>query len=283
MSPDPAAPDGAPDGGRPTEPTDPTVLDRTALARSLAGELGRIRIDDGEEVPADAKLAYYRASGGDVAVAALRLRETLAWRREVDIDGAMDDPAWRERERSCRRLLKYDYLGADKHGRPVMVERVGAWNVPDVLAAAGEDPDAFLRLHCMACETLLTMDRPPDALDGRGQVVIMDCLGLAPRHLDPRLARAFGRLAGNDAAHYPDTLAHVFVVNAPYLFSALARLIAPFMDPDTYSKVHVSSGVPGELAECVGGECLPRELGGEREGVYPYHEDGPLSEHPVRK
>mmetsp|Transcript_5361 Transcript_5361/g.11671 ORF Transcript_5361/g.11671 Transcript_5361/m.11671 type:complete len:106 (+) Transcript_5361:2707-3024(+) len=50
---------------------------------------------------------------------------------------------------------------------------------------------------------------------------------------------SFGELARNDAAHYPDTLAHIFVVNAPYLFSALATAISPFMDPDTYSKVHI--------------------------------------------
>eukprot|EP00546_Thalassionema_frauenfeldii_P007364 CAMPEP_0178910974 /NCGR_PEP_ID=MMETSP0786-20121207/9412_1 /TAXON_ID=186022 /ORGANISM="Thalassionema frauenfeldii, Strain CCMP 1798" /LENGTH=109 /DNA_ID=CAMNT_0020583319 /DNA_START=503 /DNA_END=832 /DNA_ORIENTATION=+ len=105
-----------------------------------------------------------------------------------------------------------------------MVERVGAWNVRDVMEAAANDDD-FLKL-------------PNDAVDDRGQVIIMDCQGLSVGHLKPGLIKAFGRLSSNDSAHYPDTLAHIFVVNAPTLFSVLATLIKPFMDPDTYSKVH---------------------------------------------
>lgn len=260
-------------------PADPTVLDRTRLLEKHAGDLARIEV---EGTTPHERLAYLRAAKFDVDDAAARLRETVRWRADAGIDGVMSDPNWRRREREHRRLLAYDYLGTERYGRPAMVERVGRWDVTRVLEAASGDPDAFLTLHCMACETLLRMDRPPGTVDDRGQVVIMDCLGLTAWHLDPRLAAAFGKLAANDAAHYPDTLARIFVVNAPYLFSAVAALISPFMDPDTYSKVHVSSGVPAELADCVGEDCLPAELGGKRTGVFPYDEEAQVSEHPRR-
>mmetsp|Transcript_28921 Transcript_28921/g.43678 ORF Transcript_28921/g.43678 Transcript_28921/m.43678 type:complete len:274 (+) Transcript_28921:215-1036(+) len=259
-----------------TTSLDNHVLNRLALTESNMSELSQI---DHECSTIGEKLAYWRASKYDFAVATRRLHETQEWRANSGMDRIVSDPNWLQKERKFRYLLKYDFLGLDKYGRPVMVERVGAWNVRDVMEAAANDDD-FLKLHCIACETLIHMDRPNDAVDDRGQVIIMDCQGLSVGHLKPGLIKAFGRLSSNDSAHYPDTLAHIFVVNAPTLFSVLATLIKPFMDPDTYSKVHVSSSVPKNLTEIVGSDCLPKSLGGKREGIFPYNEDAPLSDHP---
>ena len=73
-----------------------------------------------------------------------------------------------------------DFIGLDKHGRPILVERVGAWNVQAVLDAT-EDLEKFSILHAMADETLLEMERPSLSKDSRGFVLIIDmdgCLGL---------------------------------------------------------------------------------------------------------
>ena len=59
-----------------------------------------------------------------------------AWRAAIGIDDIMVDPAWIEAERGYKLLLLYDYLGCDCCGRPVMVERCGAWNVDEVCASA---------------------------------------------------------------------------------------------------------------------------------------------------
>mmetsp|Transcript_23769 Transcript_23769/g.42525 ORF Transcript_23769/g.42525 Transcript_23769/m.42525 type:complete len:273 (-) Transcript_23769:113-931(-) len=264
--------------------SDDVVLDRIALIETHAHVLTTITTDF--DCSPEQKLAFWRASKENVAVAEQRLQETDAWRTSFGIEALMQNDEWLARERAFRSVLMYDYLGTDRHGRPVMVERVGAWNVSAVLTAAANDEndnnDAFLKLHCMACETLLHMDRPPCTVDGRGQVVIMDCAGLSVKHLSPTLAKAFGRLSSNDERHYPDTVAHIFVVNAPYVFKALSILITPFMDKDTLSKVHVSSGIPHELVDFLGADCLPVELGGSRRSLSPYDETARPSVHPVR-
>ena len=69
-----------------------------------------------------------------------------------------------------------DYVGADKHGRPLLIERVGAWDIQAVLDAT-EDLEKFTLLHAMADETLLQMKRPTTAKDPRGFVLIVDMEG----------------------------------------------------------------------------------------------------------
>jgi hypothetical protein len=101
--------------------------------------------------------------------------------------------------------------------------------------------------------------------------------------LDPRLATAFGSVAQIDTLHYPDTLAHVWVVNAPYLFHGLSKLVQPFLHPDTFGKFHVSTYVPDELVDCIGKDFLPEELGGSRKGIFPYNEAASMSDHPLKK
>lgn len=294
-----------------------TVLDRFLLIHRHADDLKKIGVENATD---NDRLAFYRACKGDTIRAQQRLTATMEWRKRNNISGVLQDPVWLSKEKEMRQTLWYDYMGPDQHGRPVLVERVGNWNVGKVLESTRSDNkkekevddadkkeneeviddenstdsehkmDSFLTLHNMCCETLMTMDRTTKGnnertdnkviRDDRGQVIIMDLNGLRPWHLDPRLAKAFGKLAKNDADYYPDTLAHLWVVNAPYTFHALSLLVKPFLDPDTISKFHVSSSVPKELIECVGTECLPEELGGTRTGIFPYNERAPMSDHP---
>ncbi|KAL3942288.1 MAG: hypothetical protein SGBAC_003497 [Bacillariaceae sp.] len=283
------------------------VLDRHSLIQKHIEQLSQMNVGLLLSTTTNhEKLAYFRACNGSVEQATRRLQATLEWRTQTGISNLLTDPIWLTKERSMRKTLWYDYLGPDCHGRPVLVERGGRWDVGQVLSSVWPhyynakvypddgieakeqdkiDEESFVKLHCMSCEVMLQMDRhcsTPDTpvKDDRGMVIIMDLKGLRPWHLDPRLATAFGKIAAVNSAHYPDTLAHVWVVNAPYLFNGLSRMVQPFLDPDTVGKFHVSSGIPPELADCVGSGCLPEELGGSRKGIFPYAEDAPMSDYP---
>ena len=119
----------------------------------------------------------------------------------------------------------------------------------------------------------------------------MGCAGLSLKHLSPILAKALGRLSANDERYYPDTLAHIFVVEVRYIFKALSFLIRLFLirlflirlflAEDTLSEVHVSSGIQSELVDFLGSDCLSDELGGSRRSVFPYDEAARPPSHPI--
>lgn len=225
-------------------------------------------------------LAFLRATGFSVPLAQERLQATAAWRQESRIEAMMCDDAWRDAERGMRHVLLYDYLGLDQHGRPVLVERVGAWDVSAVLEAS-QDLERFCSLHAMAAETMARIPRPAGAVDCRGYSLIMDMAGLGLHHLRPRLARVFAAVNNIDEQHYPDSVSHIFVVNAPSIFAALYRMIKPVLNSDTSTRMHCSAGLSDELLACLGPECVPKELGGALEQMFPYHLSAPLSEHPA--
>jgi len=263
------------------------VLDRRALLKTHAALIQALYAAacdaDGKDANMQRKhelLAHLRATDLNVGNATIRYKETLAWKQRVGLDKIMTAESWRNQERALRTVLLYDYIGLDQHGRPMLVERVGAWNVSEVINASDNLED-FTLLHAMASETLVRMERPPDAPDPRGTVLIMDMEGLGFRHLSPSLLGVFRAINQIDEKFYPDCIAHIYIVKAPFLFSALQTLISPFLNHNTASKVHVSSGVPEDLPEHLGKDRLPQQLLGLRENVFPYDLTATSSEHPL--
>eukprot|EP00931_Biecheleriopsis_adriatica_P000599 TRINITY_DN100676_c0_g1_i1.p1 TRINITY_DN100676_c0_g1~~TRINITY_DN100676_c0_g1_i1.p1 ORF type:complete len:274 (+),score=56.55 TRINITY_DN100676_c0_g1_i1:18-839(+) len=271
------------------EPGACDVLDRHSLLEKQKAQVDALNatlkadgVEQAKPFSEQELLAFLRASNFDSAVARSRLLSAHEWRQSAQISEKLHDATWSSQELAMRSVLLYDYLGLDKHGRPILLERVGAWNVSNLLLES-QDLGRFKTLHAMAAETLATMKRPEDAKDPRGFVLIMDMAGLGFRHLRPKLASTFGALNEIDESFYPDSLAHVFVVNAPALFTALYAMIKPLVNADTLAKVTLSSSVPDELLEALGADCLPEELRGRRKGIFPYAEDATPSSYPERR
>ncbi|CAE7661341.1 sec14 [Symbiodinium sp. CCMP2592] len=262
--------------------SDGDLLDRYELAKSRRPEIESLGDElkrDGIEVDEQELLAFLRATNFDQQEARARLLDTTDWRAATLVKEKLHCSDWRAKELAMRSILLYDYVGADKHGRPVLIERVGAWDIQAVLDAT-EDLEKFTILHAMADETLLQMQRPATATDPRGFVLIVDMEGLGIWHLQPRLISAFAAVSQIDESHYPDTVAHIFVVNAPWYFTSLFAMIRPFLNEDTYTKIHFSRYVPDNMLQCLGEDCLPVELGGLRAGIFPYSLDASPSRHP---
>jgi len=253
-------------------------LDRVKLLSERAAVVAELRAATQSSFSDQELLAHLRAAELHGQSPATRIMETTAWRRSSGIDKLVSSRDWRTAERELRQVLKCDYLGVDLQGRPVLVQRVGAWDLEAVEAAA-EDTERFVLLNAMVCEFLIRMPRPAKAKDPRGIVVIMDMEGLGLRHLSSKLLHSFGSVCRVIRAFYPDMLSHIFVVNAPWVFTALKAAIRPLFTADTLSKVFVTAGVPPEITG-LGEACLPEQLRGLRQSVFPYDEGAPPSRAP---
>ena len=63
--------------------------------------------------------------------------------------------------------------------------------------------------------------------------------------------------------YYPERLGKLYVINAPWGFSAVFNFIKGFLDPVTVAKIHVlGSGYQSELLKQIPKENLPEPLGG---------------------
>ena len=272
------------DRGSSSASSDTAALDRVALLVEFRATVNELRSRCEREALAFTEhdcLAFLRAVKNEqpranmrtlVDAAFKRLRSTAAWRTTMKLDLCMLDDFWLAQELEYRKLLLYDIIGHDASGRPVLVERCGAWDIEAVLASAESDPQRFATLHCMVQERMRRQARPAGCCDPYGTVIIIDLAGLSTHHLKHAraIAKVFITLARLDSAHYPDSLSCLFIVNAPTIFAVLAGLVRPFLPEATLSKLHVARGVPDALIQTTGREVLPSALGGARQ-CFPYH------------
>ena len=66
--------------------------------------------------------------------------------------------------------------------------------------------------------------------------------GLSAAHVDSRQLAMIKALSAIFSYNYPETVQRIFVINAPFVFSALFGVIKQFLHPVTVSKLQVCGG-----------------------------------------
>ena len=240
---------------------------------------------------------YVRAFLGEAdpaAVAAERLKATLAWRREVGFralcEGRGGADVGPPRHARYNELLPWRVYGLDAHGHPILANRF-AWH--DFSALSREFTVDEVPLH--EAVRLDAMGRAAaSAQAARGarvykHVVIIDLETLTLRQFARH--RAFLRQtiwAGSE--HNPESTHCTYLVNAPLTFRAIWRVAGGWLNPRTLERVKilgrnkeaarevmVASGVPVEsMPEWCGGGHPGVDLGAFIRGsaVLPWEEVG---------
>ena len=175
------------------------------------------------------------ASKPGAAAALPFLLRSARWRDEQAVDAMQEDQALLGFERELRAAMLYEVWN-DTSGRPLMVERVGAWDLARLTRMVDESPEQVIRAHILVNERIrLRLDGGGGAACGGGAdgdggafadggastdggvgggaladrraVLVFDLQGLGMAHLACRsLLRLFGTLSSLDAAHFPDTV-----------------------------------------------------------------------------
>ncbi|CAN0369487.1 unnamed protein product, partial [Phaeothamnion confervicola] len=83
------------------------------------------------------------------------------------------------------------------------------------------------------------------------------------------------------AAHYPERSYKIFVLNAPWWFNVIWKVLSPLMHPNTRAKVTVcGSRYLDQLKELVDSEKIPAAIGGNDATPYDHsREEIVLREH----
>jgi len=203
--------------------------------------------------------------GGALAM----LVANLEWRASLGLD-ALADMSLAQVTGVDERVMAHWYPawhdGLDRAGRPVGWAKLGAF---DVAAVSKTVPLERLRMfHLWERERMCRRLRKASAL--RGERIDRMTLVLDLKHWGTRLmsraALAFAEeLMGLDTELFAQRVGTVYVINAPFMFSACWALLTPFMGKDTLDKVKLFSADalwrPALLAAIEPSE-MPVEYGG---------------------
>jgi hypothetical protein len=90
---------------------------------------------------------------------------------------------------------------------------------------------------------------------------VLDLAAIRLANLDRRALAAIFRLLN---ARFPERVRRIFMLDSPLIFDGLWRIVAPFIDPVTRSKVQFVYGAKGRarVLGALGAEIVPHEYGG---------------------
>ncbi|KAK6062508.1 Sec14 cytosolic factor [Seiridium cupressi] len=223
-------------------------------------------------------LRFLRARKFDVKLSKQMFVDTEKWRADTKLDETV--PTWEYPEKEA--LFKYYpqyYHKTDKDGRPVYIEQMGGID----LTAMYKITTAERMLTNLAVEYERLADpRLPAASRKAGQLLetcctIMDLKGVGLTKA-PQVYSYVKQASAMSQNYYPERLGRMYLINAPWGFSAVWNAVKGWLDPVTVQKIHIlGSGYQKELLGQVPAENLPKALGGtcECSGGCAFSNDGP--------
>jgi len=181
------------------------------------------------------------ADKGKPDVALTRLRSTLVWRKEMDIDGMRtcfqeDDESHATMRSSLSHSMStglYSVRGYDREGRTVQsmtpARKVSDATPEEILAAT-----VYHGERAIAC----TERRSKDAHEK--YYVAFDYSGFKYEHAISLAAAKMVVFALRD--HYCERVQAIYLLDAPMVFQMFWNIIKPFIDPDTKKKIKFITG-----------------------------------------
>ena len=215
---------------------------------------------------------FFKACSFDVPTTTTMLRTDIEWRKENNIDNAVEDFL---AEEHAAKILEYwpsGMHGVDHRGLPVFYERIGLVH-PQSLFAALEPraTEILLKFHRYNMENnerlflkAAAESNIPNVEVNKGAIVVEDLTGLGwTQFYLPGITLLKGIYQTNQE-HYPANLKAVYIVNAPSIFSMFWSALTPFLGEGVVSRVNILSqdNYVEVLKKDIKEDTIPEFLGG---------------------
>ncbi|KAL3633327.1 hypothetical protein CASFOL_022854 [Castilleja foliolosa] len=202
-------------------------------------------------------LRYLKARKFDLEKAVHMWAEMLRWRKEKGVDSYYSDFIYDEFE-EVQQHYPHGYHGVDKEGRPVYIERLGKIEPSKLMRVT--TVDRFLKYHIQGFEKAFAEKFPACSIGAKRHIDSMTTNWMSFGKVARDLVMRMQRIDGNN---YPETLHHMFIVNAGSGFKYLWNWAKGFLDSRTTSKIHVlGANFESKLLEVIDISQLPDFLGG---------------------
>ncbi|KAG6874022.1 hypothetical protein C0995_007979 [Termitomyces sp. Mi166 len=208
-------------------------------------------------------LRFLRARKFDVAKAKEMLIAAEKWRKENGVDTILEDFEFTEREEVNKYYPQY-YHKMDKDGRPIYIERLGFLDLETMYKVTTQDRlikrfvqeyEKFAKYRVPACSK--AVGHPVET-----SCTIMDLHNVSMTSFY-RVKDYVMQASSIGQDRYPERMGKFYIINAPWAFSAVWRVIKPWLDEVTVSKVDIlGSNYKETLLKQIPAENLPKIFGG---------------------
>jgi hypothetical protein len=188
----------------------------------------------------------------------------MTWRKERNIDRALDE--WNFDVEGIKDAYPHTFHGFDANGRPIYIERLGKIDTKKLSKFV--TTEQFADYHILHHEYLQRV-LLPKASEKAGHpvkqfITICDLEGIGLSQLSKSVLDLLGKIAEIDQNYYPASGHRLYLVNVPWLFKAIWKLIAPFIAARGRDKIKIIYGsLEGKLGSSIELSDLPTYLGGK--------------------
>ena len=220
------------------------------------------------EHPETCALRWCRARDFDSAEVEKMIRNHLTWRISFDIDKkaatSYNDLLGLDLEKEVLPLYPQGFCGEDRCGRLVYVKQVGKLDVTKLLTKI--DVDTFVNFEVAMMERskwLNGVQRARKKHHVEEYFSIIDLEGFGMSMMKPSVWEFMRTIASQLGDNYPEQNGGMYIINSPWVFKMVWRVVTTFVDAATCAKIKIlGSDYKKVLLSKVDKEYLPKEYGG---------------------
>lgn len=207
------------------------------------------------EAPDSVLLKFIRARKWRTDKAMSMIAHSMTWREETQVDAILNGgeaAIYEKGEQGVIKnleLQKAFIIGQDKQGRPVLLARPR-------LHYAHDQSEADIEKYCLLIieQAKLFFKTPVETA-----TILFDLSGFSMSNMDYGPVKF---LITCFEAHYPESLGHMFIHKAPWIFSPIWNIVKNWLDPVVASKINFTKSIK-DLTEHIDADQIPEYLGGE--------------------
>ncbi|XP_064211186.1 SEC14-like protein 3 [Tribolium castaneum] len=198
-------------------------------------------------------LRWLRARSWDAEAAEKMLRQSMKWRQQWEVDGALKN--WQPSE-SLLNFYPCGVSGYDKDGAPVIIVPFGGLDMVGILHAFGRND--LIKLTIQTLERFMELAAEKG---GHKFVVIFDMDAFNIRQYAWRpAAEVVVSLVQMYEANYPEILKACYIINAPRVFAIAFNVIKRFLNEYTLGKIQIFKNDPKKWKKAVLANIEPDNL-----------------------
>lgn len=199
---------------------------------------------------------FVRGCNGNTEEARQRWKVTLAWRAENNVDNILNEP--QPDFKIIKQCYPHFFHGSSKAGHPVYYEQLGKINIAR-LRENGVTVERLLRYYVFLTEYLWNEIEP----DPNGQLVtILDLEGVGLKDLGGEALDFMKQASKIVQEHYVERCHKMFLVNVPYVFSFIWKMVQPLINENTRRKITILSSDYTQIQNTIDSDQLPARYGG---------------------